>query len=260
MMDGFRHCAVITGASSGLGAEFARQLSERDCFTVLTGRNTEALEMLRQEIGEDRCAVITADLANTRSCIDLYAKARKYDPDILINNAGFGVYGEFTDTSLSREIEMIDVNIKAMHILFKLFLKDFVKNDRGRILNVSSAAGFLPGPLMATYYASKSYVLRLSQGIQTELCKRQSKVRVSVLCPGPVDTDFNNRAGITGSFKGIGAFECVDYAIDKMFKGKGVIIPSLKVKLIAVGAKLAPAVIASEGAYFVQKRKKKIEE
>ena len=259
-MEGFRHCAVITGASSGIGREFALQLSERDCFVIISGRNVQALEELRSEIGEDRCEIIPAELSNTRSCIDLYASAKKYDPDILINNAGLGLYGEFTETSLSKELEMIDVNIKAMHVLFKLYLKDFVKKDKGRILNVSSVAGFMPGPLMAAYYASKSYVLRLSQGIQTELVKSGSKVRVSVLCPGPVDTEFNKRAGIEGFFKGIGAFECVDYTIDKLFKGKGLIIPSLKIRLIALGAKLAPAVVAAEGSYYVQRGKKRLEE
>ena len=120
------HCAVITGASSGIGAEFARLLGAIGCFLILSGRNEKALEKLREEIGKDNCVVIHADLSDTKSCIDLYAKSRKYRPDILINNAGFGLYGEFTETSLTKELEMIDVNVKAVHILFKLFLKLFL--------------------------------------------------------------------------------------------------------------------------------------
>ena len=146
---GRKHCAVITGASSGIGAEFARILSKRGTFVILSGRNEDALNKLRDEIGKDRCTVIPADLTSTKNCIDLYAKTKKYDPDILINNAGFGVFGDFTETSLSKELEMIDVNIKAMHTLFKLYTKDFVKKDRGYILNVGSSAGLLPGPHMS---------------------------------------------------------------------------------------------------------------
>lgn len=253
-------CAVITGASSGLGAEFAKQLSKRGCFVVITGRNEKALNELKESIGEDKCAVIPADLSDVKGCIDFYGKAKKYGPDMLINNAGFGIYGEFTETSLSKELELIDVNIKAVHILFKLFLRDFVRNNNGRILNVASVAGYMPGPLMAAYYASKSYVIRLTQGVHTELCRRGSRVRVSVLCPGPVSTDFNRRAGITGSFKGITPRECVSYTLMQMSCNKAVIIPSAKIKLIALGSKLAPWSIASNGAYYVQKAKKRIEE
>lgn len=255
-----KHCAVITGASSGIGAEFARILSKRGCFVILTGRNEKALDDLKKEIGKDNCAVITADLSDTKCCIDFYAKAKEYDPDILINNAGFGLYGEFTESSLSKELEMIDVNIKAMHILFKLFLKDFVRKDRGYILNVASSAGMMPGPLMTTYYSSKSYVIRQTQGVYTELRRRKSRVNVSVLCPGPVDTQFNKRAGITGFFKGITAKQCVIYTLEQMKKNKLTIIPTLKMQLLCGASKIAPAKISAYGAYLVQKGKKRIEE
>lgn len=254
-----KHCAVITGASSGIGEEFALKLADMGCFLVLSGRNEKALNALSKKIGTNKCVVIPADLSNAKSCIDLYSKARKYNPDILINNAGFGLYGDFTETSLSDELKMIDVNIKAMHILFKLFLKDFVRNNRGYILNVASSAGLMPGPLMATYYSSKSYVVRQTQAVYCELRRRKSNVQVSVLCPGPVDTEFNKRAGITGFFKGINAKQCVDYTIKMMYRNKLTIIPSLKMKVIALAVKFAPVKLSSYGSYCVQKGKKRID-
>lgn len=255
-----KHCAVITGASSGIGEAFARKFAKKGYFLVLTGRNEKALDKLRVQLGKENCAVIPADLSNVKSCIDFYSKAKAYKPDILINNAGFGDYGEFTETSLNRELKMIDVNIKAMHILFKLFLKDFVKRDKGYILNVASSAGFMPGPLMATYYSSKSYVIRQTQAVYTELRARKSRVRVSVLCPGPVNTEFNRRAGITGFFKGITAEKCVDYTLKQMCSGRLTIVPTLKMQLIALGVRFAPDKLSSFCAYLVQKGKKVIKE
>ncbi len=250
---------MITGASSGIGAEFARVLGRKGYFLVLTGRNEKALKALKKEIGSDKCVIITADLSRTKECIDFYAKAKQYDPDILINNAGFGIYGEFTETSLSKELEMIDVNIKAMHILFKLFLKDFVKKDRGHILNVASSAGFMPGPLMTAYYSSKSYVVRQTMGVYGELRARKSNVSVSVLCPGPVNTEFNRRAGIEGFIKGITANQCVLYSLEMMSRNKLVIVPSVKMKAILAAVKLAPDKLSIYGAYMLQKGKKVID-
>lgn len=253
-------CAVITGASSGIGMEFARQLAAQGVFLVLTGRNERVLKALAAEIGSSDCAVIPADLSKTRECIDFYAEARKYKPDILINNAGFGLYGEFTGSSLTRELELIDVNVKAMHIMFKLFLRDFVKQDRGYILNVGSLAGFMPGPLMAAYYSSKAYVVRQTHAVYTELKRMKSNVSVSVLCPGPVDTEFNRRAGITGFFKGITPRQCVSCAISEMRKKKLTITPTVKVTAIAFFIRFLPAKAASLCAYLVQRGKQRIEE
>ncbi len=255
---GRKHCAVITGASSGIGAEFARLLSKRGCFVIISGRNKEALEKLGKEIGHDKCTVIAADLSDTKSCIDLYAKTKKYDPDILINNAGFGLYGEFTETSLNKELEMIDVNVRAMHILFKLYTRDFVKKDRGYVLNVASSAGLLPGPLMSTYYSTKSYVIRQTQAVYEELRRRKSRVHVSVLCPGPVNTDFNRRAGIQGFIKGISAHECAAYTLKKMGDNKLMILPTLPIKVMAIGVKIAPVKLTAFVSGVLQSGKKEI--
>ncbi len=123
--------------------------------------------------------------------------------DFVINNAGFGVFGKITETNLEKEVNLINTNITAVHILTKLFLKDMVAKNEGRILNVASIAGFAPGPLMAAYYSSKAYVLRLTESIYEELRREKSNVKVSVLCPGPVATNFNNVANVHFSIKSI---------------------------------------------------------
>lgn len=251
----FRHCAVITGAGSGIGKAFALQLAAAGFYIVLTGRNEKALEEVRKKIGDDGCTVIVCDLSDTKACIDLYAESVKLSPDLLINNAGFGLYGEFISTSLSKELEMIDVNIKAVHILFKLFTKYFVKCGRGYVLNVASSAGLLPGPLMSTYYSTKGYVVRQTQAVYEELRRNKSKVHVAVLCPGPVSTDFNARAGIKGFMKGITAEECAEYALKKLFEGKLMIIPTFKIQLTSAAVKLAPDNLVARASYYLQNKK-----
>ncbi len=251
-----KRTVLITGASSGLGAEFARRFSKMGYKVLLTGRNAEALESLSDELGG--AAWVRADLSTVKGCLSLYAWARAYKPDILINNAGMGIYGEFSEGGLGREIKMIDLNVRAVHILFKLFLKYFEQRGRGYILNVGSIAGFLPGPLMSGYYSSKAYVIRQTEAVWAELMIKRSPVKVSVLCPGPVDTNFNHNAGITGFYKGLTATQCVDSAIIGMKLGIPVIIPSASAKLVAVGSKLCPTLIAAAFCYAAQKGKKRI--
>ena len=183
--------ALITGASSGIGKDMAIYLSSLGHEVILVSRDDEALKKVQKNI-KGKSRVIVMDLNDKNNCIKLHKMVEKDNIDILINNAGFGTFGEFIDTSLDKELDMINVNITAVHILTKLFLKDFVKRDSGYILNVSSSAAFQPGPLMATYYSTKAYVLRLTTALYEELRKIKSNVHVSVLCPGPVKTNFNN--------------------------------------------------------------------
>ena len=178
--------------------------------------------------------------------------------DILINNAGFGLFGEFDTTDLSSELNMIDVNIRAVHILTKLFLKDMVKRNSGYILNVSSSASFQAGPLMATYYATKSYVTRLSVAIYEELRRKKSKVHISCLCPGPVKTNFNNVADVQFSMKGMDSDKVAKYAIDKMLKkNKLLIVPGFKVKTLVFFNRFISTKRAAKIVYKFQKRKRK---
>ena len=156
--------AIITGASSGLGKEFAKQLSKKGYDLVLVARRKERLRELKDEL-DTNIEIVTLDLSFPTNCVKLFKKYKKENIDILINNAGFGVFGNFDQTPLDRELALIDINIVAVHTLTKLFLQKFKKENKGYILNVASSAAFQPGPLMSTYYASKSYVYNLKCAI-----------------------------------------------------------------------------------------------
>ena len=231
--------ALITGASSGLGREFAYILSNKGYDLILVARRKKRLEKIKNEL-KTNVEIIDMDISSTFNCMELYNKVKKEKIDILINNAGFGLFGKFTDTKLDTELDMIDLNIKAVHTLTKLFLKDFKKRDSGYILNVASAASFLPGPLMSTYYSTKAYVLHLTEAINEELRKDGSNVYIGALCPGPVDTEFNNVAKVKFSLKGLNSNDVANYAIKKMFKKKMIIIPSVKTKIGIYLSKMLP--------------------
>ena len=149
--------AIITGASSGIGKDMAYILSNKGYDLFLVSRDKKKLQELKQELKAE-ITIIPLDLSNVDNCYKLYKKVKDEDIDIIINNAGFGDIGLFNNTDLNNELNMIDLNIKAVHILTKLFYQKFIKSNKGYILNVSSSAAFLPGPLMATYYSTKSYV------------------------------------------------------------------------------------------------------
>ena len=150
---------------------------------------------------------------------------------------------------------MIKTNVIAYHILTKLYLIDMKARNSGKILNVASIAGFMPGPLMSTYYATKGYVVRLSEGIREELKKEKSNVRISILCPGPVNTNFNNVANVKFHMREANSENVAKYAIRKMERGKFYIVPGLDVKLAKIGAKIFPAPFISKITYMIQKRK-----
>lgn len=197
------------------------------------------------------------DLSNKENCEKLYEETKNEDIDILINNAGFGVHGKFCDTDLAKEVQMIETNITAVHILMKLFLKDMVKKNSGYILNVASMAAFGPGPLMSAYYASKAYVYRLSQGVKTELKKNNSKVKISVLCPGPVRTNFNKVAGVDFAAPSLSSEYVAKYAVKKLLKNKFTIVPGTFMKITRFFEKIMPHNLVSNISYFVNYRKDK---
>ncbi|MDE7278669.1 MAG: SDR family oxidoreductase [Oscillospiraceae bacterium] len=247
--------ALVTGASSGIGRDIARKLGKMGIRLIITGRDRERLEELRQEIGARRVKVITADISRREECIRLYKEASAYGVDILVNNAGFGLYGKFSVTELDRELDMIDVNICALHILTKLFLKDFSARDKGYILNVASIAGFMPGPLMSTYYASKNYVVRLTEAIREELRCQHSSVYIGAFCPGPVDTNFNNTAGVKFALRGISSEYAAECAVKGMFERKTLIFPTALVRAFAIASSLFPDAVVAVIARFIQSKK-----
>lgn len=248
--------ALITGASSGIGVDFAKYLSSLGYDLILVARRKERLEKLKKEL-KTNVKIISMDLSSQENCVELYKQVSKEKIDVLINNAGFGDFGKFHESNLEKELNMINVNIKAVHILTKLFLKDMVKNNKGYILNVASAASFSPGPLMATYYSTKSYVLRLTEGINEELRYNKSNVKISVLCPGPVETEFNDVANVNFSIKPLKSDYVAKYAIAKMFKGKLIIIPGILMKLMRLCSKILPDKFLGKIVYNNQTRKKK---
>lgn len=247
--------ALITGASSGIGADIARVLSDEGIDLILVARRGKKLEKLKKELNTD-VKIIEMDISSTYNCMELYNKVKKDDIDILVNNAGFGICDNFADIKIDKELDMIDLNIKSLQTLTKLFLKDFRKKDQGYILNVASSAAFMPGPLMASYYATKAYVLRLSEAIYEELKKEGSNVSISVLCPGPVDTEFNKVAKVKFSVKALDSMTVAKYAVKKMFLEKLVIIPSFKMKLLVFLSKFVPTKLLLKITYKIQEKKR----
>lgn len=246
--------ALITGSSSGIGKDMATILSDMGYDLILVARSLDKLNELKNEL-KTKVKVISMDISSVDNCKKLYEKVKNDNIDILINNAGFGLVSEFKNSDLDRELEMIDLNIKSLHILTKLFYKDFVKRDSGYILNVASSAAFQPGPLMATYYSTKSYVYNLTMALFEELRRINSSVKVSCLCPGPVDTNFNNVANCEFSIKALTSKYVAKYAIDKMFKNKLLIIPGFKIKLLYIFGRFVPSKLKLRMTYNVQHNK-----
>ena len=269
--------ALITGASSGIGKDMAKILNQKGYNLVLVAIDIEKLEQTKKELEKsvqneptiennkiekayknskkatNKIEIIQMDLSEEQNCIELANKVK--DIDILINNAGFGDCGRFSETDLNKDISMIKTNVIAYHILTKLYLKEMKKKNSGKILNVASIAGFMPGPLMATYYATKNYIVRLSEAIREELKKEKSKVQISILCPGPVETNFNKVANVKFSLREANSMQVAKYAIKKLEKGKFYIVPGIDVKLARFGAKIAPSNFVAKITYKVQKRK-----
>ncbi|QAT50713.1 SDR family oxidoreductase [Caproiciproducens sp. NJN-50] len=246
--------ALVTGASSGIGRDFARELSRRGFDLVLAARRVPRMEELARKLNT-HVSVVGVDLSRKDQCYDLYRQVCGDRIDILINCAGFGVFGPFDETDLERELNLINVNIRAVHILTKLFYRDFKKRGSGYILNVASLAAFQPGPLLSSYYASKAYVLRLTQALAEELRRDGGHVYIGALCPGPVRTEFDSVADVRFSVKGRSSEYVARYALDKMFARKTVIVPGFQMKAALFGERFLPQAAVARIAYHMQRRK-----
>ena len=244
--------ALITGASSGIGRELACLLA-KEYELILVGRDKQKLKEVQNNCPKSE--IIICDLSKKEEVFKLYNKVKKENIELLVNNAGFGLFGFFNETDLEAELKMIAVNINAVHILTKLFLKDFIKKDSGYILNVASSAGFMAGPYLSTYYASKNYVLKLTLAIYEELKKQNSNVKISALCPGPVNTNFNKVAGGSFNIRGLSTDKVAKYTVKQMNKNKLIIIPSFKMKLGVFLTKLIPIKLMLKINYKIQKTK-----
>ena len=244
--------ALITGASNGIGREMAIYLSELGYDLIVVARNRDELMKLKDMLDTD-VIVYECDLSIIDNCYNLYKEFKSEKIDIIINNAGFGVFGDYEYDTLDKEMNMIDLNVKCLHILTKLFVNNVYTK---KILNVSSSAGLMKGgPLMSGYYATKSYVCSYSFALYEELRRNKSDKKISVLCPGPVDTGFNKRANVKFNLKSLSARYVARYAIDKMFKSKLIIIPGLSVKLGIFFSRFLPIKLLLKISYNIQKKK-----
>ena len=246
--------ALITGATSGIGREMAKILAVRGVDLIIASRDEKKMKSLAKRLPV-AVRTIAVDLSKAEDCYRLYDAVKAEEIDILVNNAGFGVFGKFSETALQEELELLQVNVRALHILTKLFLADFRKRGSGRILNVASSAGFLAGPLMSGYYATKGYVLRLSEAISEELRQEGSRVTVTALCPGHVETNFDARAKVRRSIGGVSAKRVAQAGIEGMLRGKVVVLPGALMKMTYVGEKLLPESWMLKIAYRAQARK-----
>ena len=245
--------ALITGASTGFGRDFAIKLSEQGYDIVAVARSKEKLEELKKEI-KTNVEIEVMDLSQKENAFKLHEKYQN-KIDLLVNNAGFGECGRFDKTALDIELNMIDLNVTTLHILTKLFYTDFVKKDKGQILNVASIAAFQPGPLMATYYASKAYVYNLTMALYEENRRNKGHVKISVLCPGPAETNFFSRANVKFAIKPHSSDYVTEYALKKMNKNKLLIVPGLVPKLTVFSNRLAPRKLTMKVAYNITERK-----
>ncbi|WP_210608314.1 SDR family NAD(P)-dependent oxidoreductase [Priestia flexa] len=239
--------ALITGASGGIGKQLAYHFAKDGYSLVLVARSKQKLEELKRELeGNYSISVLISikDLSKQEEALKLYdeIKQQQITVEFLVNNAGFGLYGTFIETSWSEEADMIDLNIKMLTYLTKLFLPEMVERNEGRILNIASVAAFLPGPLMAVYYATKAYVLSFTEALENEL--KDTNVTISALCPGPTKTGFSDRANLSSSklFES-GALRVEDVAktgYEQFMKGKTVIIPGAKFKVATMLPRFLP--------------------
>ncbi|MED4141248.1 SDR family oxidoreductase [Priestia megaterium] len=242
-----QHYALITGAWGGIGKELAYQFAKDEHPVILVARSADKLAAIGENLKSTyniEVITIVKDLSREEEIQSLYEelKNKKMHVDYLVNNAGFGLYGKFIETALDEELNMIDLNIRALTHLTKLFLPDMVKRNRGKILNIASVAAFMPGPLMTVYYATKAYVLSFTEALENEL--RGINVTVSALCPGPTKTGFSDRAQLSNSklFQS-GAMDVetvTKVGYKKFMKGQTVIVPGVQFRLATFIPRFVP--------------------
>lgn len=238
--------SLVTGASGGIGLEIARRLAGRGDRMVITARSEPALNDVAKElksIGAPEVVVIPKDLGTREGMMGLVSELRRRSIVVhtLINNAGFGWSGPFFEQDPGKQLHMIELNVSALTYLTRELVPDMVKAGSGEVMNVASVAGFQPGPYMATYYATKAYVVSLSEALREEL--RGTGVRVVTLCPGPTHTGFARTAGMEhpAMFKGVvmEVGPVVDQAMRALGRG-GIVIPGLSNKLLVQAQRLVP--------------------
>ena len=252
---------VIKSAGRGMGREFSKLFGEKGYRLVITARREKNLAELKKMYPENNVEVIPCDLGSEAGAEYLYneVKKRSIKVDILINNAGFGLFGEFYETDIEKEKKMIDLNVKALVELSKYFLQEMLERNSGRILNVASIAAFQPGPYMSVYYASKAFVLSFSEALRNEV--RNTGVCISVLCPGPVETEFEKSSELTKSklfskLKPVTAEKVAYAGYRGLMKNRAVIIPGFFNRAAITAGTFVPTGIKVNIARKIQEKKK----
>lgn len=241
-----RSVALITGATTGIGYELAKLYAKDKINLILVARDDEKLREVKEELSlyDIMVYTISLDLAEDNSCEKVldFVNKNNLSVDILINNAGMGLFGYLSEIEMEKELKLIDVNIRALTEITKMFLPIMIDHGEGAIMNVASTAAFCAGPKMATYYASKAYVLNFTEALYEEL--RNTEIKVSCLCPGPVKTSFQEKSGIRKSEAAkkalMTAKEVAKVAYKDFNKGKLIIVPGFKNKVIILLNKFIP--------------------
>ena len=254
--------ALITGASSGIGYELSRVFAKNGYHLVMVSRDAEKLDRISAELQQQydiRARVMPKDLCEPTAAVELYdaVSGGGIRVDVLVNNAGMATHGKFVDTRIEKHMDLIQLNMTSLTQLCKLFGVDMVKNGAGGILNVASTAAFQPGPFMSTYYASKAYVLMLSEALKNEL--KPDRVTVTVLCPGPTHTAFFERNDMLGtklakSPHAMSAAKVAELGYAGLMAGKTIVIPGMINKLLAFSVRLGPRGAAAAIASFMNRK------
>ena len=255
--------ALITGASVGIGYELSKVFAKNGYNLVLVSRNLEKMKIVSNEIiklHDIQIKLIIIDLCRQSAPQELYDEITRENIkiDVLVNNAGIGVYGKYTESSIEKQMDLLQLNIVTPTMLCRLFGSDMAKRGSGRILNVSSTAAFQAGPLLSTYYASKGYLVLFTEALKNEL--RENGVTVTVLCPGPTKTEFFKRNDMIGTKLDrspyiMSAAEVAEIGFSGLLKGKNIVIPGVVNNLLAFSVKLSPRRLPTKIAYFLNKKK-----
>ena len=249
--------ALVTGASSGIGLNCAKILASKGYDLIITARSTDKLNKLKEEIEKEyskNVVVLPLDISKRENLEELFNKTKDYEIEVVINNAGLGKVGMFYEVTDAEDYNMIDINVTAMHMILKHYAE--VLNS-GYILTVASVASFCPGPKMATYYATKNYIRSYAEALRYELKKMKKNVGITILAPGPVDTNFNDTANVTFTLKGVAADKCASYAINRMFKKKKFATPKWSVRAATRFMRILPHRTSMRICFKSQSKKQK---
>ena len=244
--------ALITGASSGIGKELAIQLAKKNYNLILIARRLEKLKELKSKLNKVEVTIYQTDLTDNLQLNKLIDSIKDKEIDLFINNAGFGMVGKSFDLPTENELNMIDLNLKSLHILTKFALETM---NSGKIVNISSLAAYLPTPKLASYAATKAYVSSYSEAINYELKKTNKSLKVLTVAPGPVKTEFNQVAQVKQKLKALDVKTCVKIIIKGIEKNKSLIIPGFKMKLLYFLVKIIPKKILLSTSYKIQNKK-----